>query len=180
MRPLPAWLLALAVLAAGCSAKETTDKTSGEPKPSPWMLAADPGKGLGVLEAKKADAKDEVVVVGRVREFTENHAAFQLIDVSLRYCGQPDGGEMDECPEPWDYCCIPQEEQAAATIPVAVKGKDGEVPTIAEKHLPELRHLDLVAVRGRLVKDKDGEVSLEATGWYRRERPNLPDFVKTP
>jgi hypothetical protein len=39
--------------------------------------------------------------------------------------------------------------------------------------------VDLVAVRGRLVKEADGSLALVAKdGWYRRERPKLPDNVK--
>ena len=42
-----------------------------------------------------------------------------------------------------------------------------------------IRALDLVAVRGRLVKADDGTIVLKAsTGWHRRERPEVPDKVK--
>jgi len=63
---------------------------------------------------------------------------------------------------------------------LAVAVKDGSGETVAIPRIPELRNLDLVAVRGRLVKDKDGELKLVATGWWRRERPKLPDGLKWP
>jgi len=172
-------LLAAAALAA-CGKDEPPAPSSGPAAgatPSRWALAADPGAGTSVLDAKKAGPKDDVVVVGRVKDVVPGFAAFTLADVSLKYCGF--GGEnMPDCETPWDYCCTPDDEITAGVIPVAVKDKAGE--TVAHPRIAELRNLDLVAVKGRLVKEKDGTLAVEATGWYRRERPKLPDSIKFP
>ena len=64
------------------------------------------------------------------------------------------------------------DEAAAKTISIVVPAGGGAA--VAVKALPELRNLDLVVVKGRLVKDKAGNVEVEATGWYRKERPTLP------
>lgn len=178
LRTLLALVLALPLLACGKDPAPAGGPGGAAPAAaaSRFALGKDPGAALSVDEARKGAPKDGVVVVGRVRDLTPGFAAFTLVDVSLDYCG---GGKdtMDGCPTPWDYCCIPAEDVAAKTIPVAVKEK-GDVA--AAPALPELRRLDLVAVTGRLVKDEKGDVSLEATGWFRRERPVFGDHVKFP
>jgi hypothetical protein len=176
----PAALLAL-VLLCGCGGGEAP-----APPPPPagsaasrLLLAADPGGGISVKEARAAAGTlasaggDEVVVVGRVRDITAGHAAFVLVDASLNYCGEH---AAEGCPEPWDYCCHAPPVLAAGSLGVrALEG--GQL--IAVEKLPGLRRLDLVAVRGRLVPEGKS-VYLAATGWFRRERPTLPDGVRFP
>jgi hypothetical protein len=132
---------------------------------SPWALATRPESGVEVIAAKESAPKESVVVVGRVREKLERRAGFSMIDRVVPYCGQT---EKEGCPTPWDYCCIPSERVAAATVSVRVKGPDGR--TVRVESLPELRNLDLVAVTGDLVKDGE-DVVLEAKGWHVLERP---------
>jgi len=194
MRPIRsiALPLALAVLAlAGCS-KEDTPKaapasgatgTSGTPPAgSPkaaggtsYLLAADPTGGLSVLDAKAAAPRAGVVVVGRVKELTPGYAAFTLTDLSLQYCGQT---EAEGCPTPWDYCCTANDKIAEATIGVTVPGAGDEPVKLAK--IPDFRNADVVVVTGDLVKDADGNPRLLAKGWFRRERPKLPDSVLFP
>ena len=85
---------------------------------------------------------------------------------------------MEGCPHPWDYCCYPPGKIRENLVSVVVKAKDGNVAEI--DRLPELRNLDFVAVTGALVKDADGNVTLEAAGWFRRERPKLADGLAWP
>jgi hypothetical protein len=156
---------------AGCGAD---DKAAAPAPSSPsWLLAADPGEGVGVAAARERGAAADVVVVGRVREITKGLAAFTLVDLSQQYCGQT---EMEGCPTPWDYCCTPNEQLARHMIGVSVRtGADVVLADLTR----DLRNLDVVAVRGRLVKEKD-EVFLHATGWFRRERPKLPEGLEFP
>ncbi|MFO0932875.1 MAG: hypothetical protein U1E39_09205 [Planctomycetota bacterium] len=169
--PVLAALVAALLASAGCGAKEAGPAPAAS-SPS-FLLAADPGEAVSVEEARRRGAADEVVVVGRVREITKGLAAFTLVDLSQKYCGQT---EMEGCPTPWDYCCIPKEELARHMIGVSVRaGNDVALGDVGR----DLRNLDVVAVRGRLVKEKD-EVFLHATGWFRRERPKLPDGLEFP
>lgn len=178
--------LSLLLLAAGlafglaaCGKDAPKDSGPGATAPAPaskWSLASDPGGGISVAEGVKAAPKDDALVVGRVKDVTKGFAAFTLADVSLAYCGQG-GGNMPECEEPWDYCCV-TDELPGKVLTVEVRGADGQ--PVATPRLGELRNLDLVVVRGRLVKDPAGNVTLVATGWFRRERPTLPDTVKFP
>jgi len=177
MRTVVSFTLA-AFLVAACGGEGETPPSgpagsSSAAKSSPYALAADPGQGVPVLEAKAQAPKDEAIVVGRVRDFTEGLAGFTMIDAAVPYCGET---EMEGCPTPWDYCCKSNEEISKHSILVEVRGPDGRAVRI--DRLPELRNLDLVAVKGKLTKDATGDVILAATGWYRRERPNLGDHVK--
>ena len=162
-------LFAVLALAVSCGKDAPQPSGAASLPPSAYALAAEPAGAVSVLAAMAAAPKDDVVVVGRVREITPGLAAFTLTDDSLDYCGRT---EMEGCEKPWDYCCHPSDEIAKNTVAVLVK--DGKGDPVAAARLPELRNLDLVVVKGRLVKDKAGNVELEATGWYRKERPTLP------
>ena len=183
MRPTlrPTVILAAILLGAAACGGDTASPTSSPAgKPSAYALAAEPAGAVPVVEAKKAAPKDSAVVVGRVREIAPGLASFTLVDASLDYCGETDrkeGGKEMACDEPWDYCCHPADEMAKYIVAVTVKDAKGD-PVAAR--LPELRNLDLVVVTGRLVKDKAGNVEVEALGWYRKERPNLPAGTKFP
>ncbi len=190
MRPIRSIALAFALSTftlAGCSPEELKPAgapaaagapPAASPKPTagtPYLLAADPTGGLSVLDAKAAAPRTGVVVVGRVKELTPGYAAFTLTDVSLEYCGQT---EAEGCPTPWDYCCTPNEKIAEATIGVIVPGTADEPAKLAK--IPDFRNADLVVVTGDLVKDAHGNPQLHAKGWFRRERPKLPDTVVFP
>lgn len=142
---------------------------------TPYLLASDPTGGLSVFDAKQAAPKAGVVVVGRVKELTPGYAAFTLTDLSLQYCGQ---SEAEGCLTPWDYCCTPNDKIAEATLGVSVPGPGDEPVKLAK--IPEFRNADVVVVTGDLVKDADGNPRLLAKGWFRRERPKLPDTVVFP
>jgi hypothetical protein len=171
---------ALVSLLAACGRKDDAPRegapstTSSAPATSRYSLPSDPGGGIPVAKAKSDAPKDDVVVVGRVRDMLQRRAGFSLIDVSIPYCGQT---EMEGCPTPWDYCCKNPAEVSAKTIQVRVRGADGR--TVHVEKIPELRNLDLVVVRGKLVRDGD-DVALDAVGWYRRERPDLEWDINWP
>jgi hypothetical protein len=171
-------LLLLGGLAA-CSKSDSqgTPASAASRPPSKWALAAEPAGAISVVDAQKAAPKDDVVVVGRLREFVTGRAAFTLVDASVAYCGDPREKKMDEpCEHPWDYCCHEQ-EAVEKQIFVAASDAAGDA---AVGPIPELRNLDLVVVRGKLTKSKAGDVELAATGWYRKERPPVPPSIVFP
>lgn len=171
-------LLLLAAL-GGCSNPDSggAPAAGAQRPPSKWALAAEPAGAVSVVDAQKAAPKDDVVVVGRVREFVGGRAAFTMVDASVAYCGDPREKRMDEpCAKPWDYCCHDQ-EAADKQIFVSVPDAGGDT---AKGPIPELRNLDLVVVRGKLLKSKTGDVELTATGWYRKERPAIPASIVFP
>lgn len=163
--------LVLGTLACG---KKEAEKPPAVATVDP-VLAADPGAALSVKEAKETGPGEEVVVVGRVKEIVKGYATFNLIDASLDYCGQKPGSMTDDTP--WDYCCETNDVRAAATLTVEVRGPGGKV---LAGTMPSLRLLDLIAVKGMLEKDEHGNVTVVATGWFRRERPQLPEGLRWP
>ena len=176
--PLPSVLWAAVLLGSLSACGDTRAPTGAAPAAaaasSRWALPASPlGTPIAVLGARAGAPRDAVVVEGRVRDVTKGLAAFTLTDLSMKYCGE--ASSEDGCKEPWDYCCYQPEELASRSLSVQVR-EQGEVAAGA---LPELRLLDVVVVAGRLVKEKD-DVVLEATGWYRRERPTLPPSIRFP
>ncbi len=169
MRPV-AFCISLAAFACGKEAEKPPALAAVD-----LALASDPGAALSVKAAKEKGHGEEVVVEGRVQEIVKGLAVFRLIDASLDYCGQRPGTMTDDTP--WDYCCETPETRTAATLTVESRGPDGRVRAGA---MPSLRLLDLVAVKGRAEKDEHGNVTVVTTGWFRRERPDLPDGLHWP
>lgn len=177
-------LLAGLLSLASCSKSEpTTDGGGGGGSPSTsgpgaaLRLAADPASARSVVDLRaQADTNGEVVVYGRVSSIVPGLAVFTLIDTKLDYCGGgPDS--TDTCPTPWDYCCIPGEKRAQASL--TVEARDAQGKTLADP-LADLRLLDLVAAKGKLEKDAQGNHTIVASGWFRRERPKLPEGLEWP
>ena len=175
---LPLFALAL-LTACGSEAPSSGggDTTTGDADAvdSGFLLTSAPGEGMAVLDAKAKAEGDEVVVVGRVSDIAKGYAAFTLTDDSVPYCGK--GEEDCGCPTPWDYCC--EEEAAkAGRMPVELRDAKGE-PVAAET--TGLRLLDLVVVKGTLAKTESGGLMILAKdGWFRAERPKLPDGLQWP
>ncbi len=163
----------LALVAFACGKEEAP------PAKAATFKVADPGPGISVKQAKEKGHGEEVVVEGRVSNIVKGVAAFNLIDASLDYCGQKD--PEDSCKTPWDYCCIANDERAAATISVERRDEGGKVLAAGPgRVLPEIRLLDVVAVKGRIEKDEHGNVTVVETMRFVRERPKLPDDVHWP
>jgi hypothetical protein len=173
-------LLGLLAL-AGCGGGESTGG-AGTPAPvasgdAALRLAAEPKGAVPIVEARKLDpGAGEVVVYGRVLSIVPGYAVFSLIDQQLDYCGSGDD-PMDDCPTPWDYCCIPGETKAQHTLLVEARDEKG---TPLVDALAELRLLDLVVAKGKLERDANGNTTIVASGWFRRERPQLRDGLHWP
>lgn len=167
-------LLALSVLAA-CG-KDTGPAPAMSAALAPFFLDVDPGEAIGVAQARSAAPAREAVVAGRISAVVSGSGAFVLMDASLPYCGEknPD----DKCPTPWDYCCETPEARKLNSI--TVEARDGSGRLVASPGIGNLRECDLVAVRGELVKDEHGNVTLLAKGWFLRQQPDLPDYVNWP
>lgn len=143
----------------------------------PLRLKADPGNARSVMEVRALEPSgDEVVVYGRVSSIVPGVAVFTLIDEGLDYCGRG-ADKMDGCPTPWDYCCIDGEKKAANTL--GVEARDAQKNAIADR-LEDLRHLDLVVAKGKLERDENGNSTIVASGWFRKERPALSESLDWP
>lgn len=169
--------LLFCLFAAACGNAETTKAPSpGPAAASQHVVAADPGPALGVVDAKLAGPKDEVIAHGRIQNLVKGFAVFTMMDTELPYCGETD--KSDRCETPWDYCCEQQKTRTANSLVVELRSADGKpLPATA---LADLRLLDDVKAVGKLEKDADGNFTLVAKSLFRASRPELPTNVKWP
>ena len=171
------FLFLLSILGA-CGDKPTAapPAAAASPQVQKLLLAADPGAAEAVRAAKAKGARDQVVVFGRIASVLKGYAAFTLMDTGIPYCGEVD--PKDHCKTPWDYCCESSTTRTANALLVEVRGDDGK--PLATPGLPDLRLLDAVKVTGRLTADEHGNMVLQATGFFRTERPKVPDDLEWP
>lgn len=168
-------LLGLAACGGAGPAAPSHTPPAGDPLQK-FVLTADPGEAVDVMAQKQKGPADQVVVRGRIAAVTKGLAMFQIMDLSLPYCGENDPSH--KCDTPWDWCCEKKETRTANLMVVELHGADGQPITAAK--LPDLQLLDAVKVKGKLTKDEAGNFVLAATGVFRTQRPKLPDGIKIP
>ena len=156
-------------------APATPTPPTGNPL-APFVLAADPGEATGVVDAKVGGAAERIVVQGRIAKIVKGYAVFTLTDLGLPYCGETN--PEDHCKTPWDYCCETKEVRSGNSLLVEARGADGK--PLATPSLGDLKVLDRVTVTGKLERDAHGNFVLLAKGWFKNERPAVPDYVQWP
>jgi len=169
--------LTLFTLSSACSeANNGPPPVDASPEAQKLALSADPGVALAVAKAKADGPKDDIIVEGRLYDITKGYAVMRIMDLKMDYCGEIN--KEDKCPTPWDYCCDTREDIAAGSLMVEARNASGK--PIKTPALPNLRLLDKVKVKGKLTKDDHGNFVLLASGMFRSDRPNAPDYVKWP
>ena len=175
--------LAALLVVNGCDDGGTTAQAPTAPPPqvAPGTQALPAGLVLGeapagaedVVAAKK-DAKegDAVVVRGRVggspSPFVEGRASFQLVDASLKACGE--GNPDDKCETPWDFCCEEPKTIAAHSASVQVVNPDGRPMYSGLKGVGGLKPLSEVTVKGTVAKTSEsGALVINATGLHVKQ-----------
>jgi hypothetical protein len=121
---------------------------------------------------KSANDGDEVVIHGRIagqaEPFTEGRAQFQLIDSSMKSCGEADPN--DKCPTPWDMCCDVKEHIVSNSVTVQVVDAQGQPIKAGLQGVAGLKPLSEVSVKGTLKKSADGKaVLVNATELYVKQ-----------
>lgn len=166
------------VLMAACGGSPEAAKAPKTPSPAvaALMLATAPGNALAVKAAKDKGPADDVSVTGRVYEVTAGFAVLKIMDLAIPYCGETN--KEDKCKTPWDYCCEPKEVRSGNSLLVEARGADGK--PLATPSLGDLKVLDRVTVTGKLERDAHGNFVLLAKGWFKNERPTVPDYVQWP
>ena len=157
---------------AGCDRDSSTSSTtsaSADPLPANLVLSEAPANPRNVADVVK-DAKDgdEVVVAGKVggrREpFVAGRALMTVVDVNQQSCKEIEG---DNCPTPWDYCCVPQDALAPNLATVQFVGADGKPLKADLTSVSGLKPLSEVVVKGNVQRGADGKsVIINATGLY--------------
>ena len=168
---------ALAASAIGCEDRSAevqgvsnTEQTApaADALPAGFVLTEAPGGAKDIVALKKdAQPGDEVVLRGRVggspSPFVDGRASMQIVDVSLKACGE--GPVKDECTTPWDFCCEDPKQVAAHSASVQVVGADGKPLRAGLKGVGGLKPLSEVTVKGTVAKGSDsGVLVVNASG----------------
>lgn len=158
-------IVMLVATLAGCNNKSEQKPTNIDG--SLYQLTSSPGDAISIMELRNvAKNNDEVVVVGRIggrQPWIEGLSAFTLVDSSLTPCNEiPE----DKCPTPWDYCCEPY--LLASQALVKVVNKEGKPLDIGAQELLGVKTLQTVVVKGKVQLDKEGNMSVLASGVYIR------------
>ena len=168
--------LSLLMLLASCGQAEPTNTANPDNPTNALVIDVDPGKATTVVKAKSNGPSEGIIIEGRIFDITKGFALMKMMDLSMDYCGQLNKEET--CPTPWDFCCDKQDDITAHSV--LVKAVDASGETIEADSLANLRLLDEIKVKGELIKDDYGNLVLLATGWFRVERPDLPNYIKWP
>ncbi len=173
MNRLIVWMGSVVVIAGlfGCSSETATNTSAvvGQPttEGAKFLLSSAPGEAQDVIPMRE-DVEDEqdVVVIGRIGgshdPWVDGLAAFSLVDRSLAACTDIPG---DQCPTPWDYCCVTDKLPAATTL-VKVVDEQGELVSTGARELLGLTELQTVVIQGKAQKDDSGNVTILARGIY--------------
>lgn len=168
-------LLALSMLAIGCTSSTDTSKTtSNDGPPSPemakYLLDTEP-EGAQQVIAVRESAKDdeEVTIVGRIggsaNPWVDGRVAFSIVDPSLKACSDIAG---DSCDKPWDYCCE-TDKLPGATALVKVVDENGDVLQADARESLKLDELQTVVVHGKAKRDAEGNLTVLADSLYVRK-----------
>jgi hypothetical protein len=169
---------ALSLGLAGCDDKKGQQAASpanqpADPLPASLIASTQPASAKDVVDARKANDGDEVVVRGRiggsVKPFTEGRAVFQLVDLSLKTCNQ--ASPMDDCKTPWDYCCDDKADVFAKSVTVQVLGAGGQPLRASLEGVGGLKPMGEVTAKGTVKKSPDGKaVTVNATELYVQQK----------
>jgi hypothetical protein len=179
MKTTTLWWMGI-VLLTGCNGTQNSAparKVARGPKPATEPTAAgqafrlheEPIGAKDVLVVKK-DAKDgdEVIVIGRIggspKPFT-GRAAFTIVDASLKSCNE---NAEDDCPTPWDYCCVGKDDLTKATALIKLVGDDGQTLADDARAMLGLTELQTVVVRGKAKRDDAGNLTIHLNGVFVR------------
>lgn len=178
---ISAGALALAFLAA-CggssesddvySAEESADSASSESSVAKAFIESEPEGAQSVLEVRKnAKPGDPVVVSGKIAgamsPFTDGFANFVLADTTLETCDMiPD----DECPTPWDACCVEGQKIKASRLSVQLVGEDGRPLAAGLEGVNGLSELDELVVTGTVAESStEDNLIVSADGIFLRK-----------
>ena len=161
--------VALLGLLGGCSGESDdpggSSAHAASTLPGTLLLASEPAGAKPVKEiVASAVAGDTVVATGRIGDAGAERADFRLVDASLKSCVEL----ADQCPTPWDYCCSPAEEKRANSATVEFRDDRGKPLAGSVLGLGGVGHLDTVTVEGRVEKDPMGNVTIVATGLFKK------------
>lgn len=158
---------ALLALLASCGGGAGNAEPALHTGPHPldgYYLNAPPDGAIEVAALRGLEDGATVTVRGDVQEFApvSGKAVLSLYDHALLSCDEIEG---DQCPTPWDFCCIPPEEIAKACALVEFR-EDGRLVSADLGGFHGINHLSDVVVTGTLQLDGAGNAKILADGLH--------------
>jgi len=97
--------------------------------PKDFITNKDLGSALSILETKKETLANKSIILsgyigGRREPFTKGRASFIVIDNSIKKCDEKKG---DNCPTPWDACCLDRRKLLQTILTVQVLDKNSSL-----------------------------------------------------
>ncbi|MEE2939400.1 MAG: hypothetical protein VX460_03345 [Planctomycetota bacterium] len=157
-------LLAL-VTSCGGETKSAAPVASAGPHPlDGYYLDAAPAGAIEVAALRGLEDGATVTVRGDVQEFApvSGKAVLSLYDHALLSCDEIEG---DQCPTPWDFCCIPPEDIAKACALVEFR-EGGKLMSAELGGFHGITHLSDVVITGTLSLDDKGNAKIIADGLH--------------
>lgn len=160
----PAALLALMISCGGDTKSAAPVAPTGPHALDGYYLDAAPEGAVEVAALRGLEDGATVTVRGDVQEFApvEGKAVLSLYDHALLSCDEIEG---DQCPTPWDFCCIPPEEIAEACALVEFR-QDGKLVSADLGGFHGITHLSDIVVTGTLSLDGAGNAKIVASGLH--------------
>lgn len=165
-------LLTLALALVSCGEKESPTQTGPvDPRIEAVFAATEPEGAVSVIEARKqVEPGATITVTGRIagamEPFSKDFATLVLADDSLSTCDREPG---DECPTPWDACCVEPKVIAASRLTVQVVGEGGQPVGASLKGAKGLKELDALVVTGKVAAGSSPEnLIIDASAIFRK------------
>jgi len=141
------------------------------------FVDTEPEEAVSVVEARKSARPGDLITVtgkiaGAMHPFTEGFATAILADQTLATC---DLTNDDECPTPWDACCVEIPVIQSKRMLIQVLGDDGRPVTEGLAGVRGMKELDVLVVAGTVAEGSTTEnLILNATEIYQ-----MPPIVAT-
>lgn len=118
-----------------------------------------PEEAVSVVEARKSASPGDLITVtgkiaGAMHPFTEGFATAILADQALATCDLILG---DECPTPWDACCVEKTVIQSMRMLIQVLGDDGRPVTEGLAGVRGMKELDVLVVAGTVAEGSTAE-----------------------
>ncbi|MGE9289580.1 MAG: hypothetical protein ACQKBT_01240 [Puniceicoccales bacterium] len=126
------------------------------------LLQDPPEGGVVTVEGK---------IGGTPTPFGDGYAVFFLADESLVFCNEM--GD-DHCPTPWDACCEDPDKASRNRILVQFSDETGEIVAGTVKGVNDLREMDRVVIRGKVLPAAGGGVVMDVMSLSRISGPPSP------
>ena len=97
--------------------------------PKGFITNKDLGIASSILDTKKSKLTNKTILLsgyigGRREPFTKGRSSFIVIDNSIKKC---DERKDDNCPTPWDACCVERRTILQSTLTVQVTDKNSSL-----------------------------------------------------